>query len=296
MGIGKKDPPTNPFFASTLPTLQKLCGGEIFHKKRNRISTDVSEVRAVKATLGVPGLPQSGTGQTSLFAGINGAKLFGRHFGPYPPSVLRKVLQTKNIFLDFMKMGKTVIFANAFPQPFFDYTASGTQRLPVLTYACLVSNVPLLTVGNLVNNEAISADLVRERWKELGHHNVPRVSPHEAGKHLATIAKNFNLTIFEYFLTDRAGHSCNMEIAIDVLTRFDEFLGGFFEYFDSATMLAVLVSDHGNIEDLSTKTHTRNDVPCIVCGKERKGVADSIRSLVDFTPTLLRLYDDGCKQ
>ena len=98
IGIGKKDPDVNPFFRARMPTLKTLCGGELpFTPFRNK-STDQSEVLAINATLGVPGLPQSGTGQTAIFTGVNGAKKFGRHFGPYPPSVLRPIIEEKNIF------------------------------------------------------------------------------------------------------------------------------------------------------------------------------------------------------
>jgi len=290
VGIGKKDSSVNPFFVAQLPTLQKLCGGELFHLKRKKISTQFSEVRPVKATLGMPGLPQSGTGQVALFAGVNGAKIFGRHFGPYPPTVLRKILQEQNIFLAFKKLGKSVIFANAFPQPFFDYTASGTQRIPALTYSCIVSDVPLLTVGNLISNSAISADLIRERWHELGHPEVPRIAPYNAGNHLAQLSKNYDLTIFEYFLTDRAGHQRDIYVAREVLEQLDQFLDGFFNDFDHSSSLFVMISDHGNIEDLSTKSHTRNDVPCILCGVQRKHLAQRIHSLTDLMPALLELY------
>ncbi len=290
IGIGKKEPSINPFFQANLPTLQNLCGGELFHRKRKKITTNISEVRAVRATLGMRGLPQSGTGQTALFSGINGAKVFGRHFGPYPPTLLRKVLMEKNIFLEFKRRGKQVIFANAFPQPFFDYTSSGTQRIPVLTYSCIVSNTPLLNVGHLITNKAISADLIRARWHEQGHHNVPPVSAFEAGQHLSLISKNYNLTIFEYFLTDRAGHLCDMTVAVDVLERLDQFLSGFLMSFDHENSLFILISDHGNVEDLSTKKHTRNNVPCIICGNGRKDVAEKIKSITDLTPTLLKLY------
>lgn len=270
--------------------LQKLCGGEIFHTRRKKISTRHSEVRAVRATLGMPGFPQSGTGQTALFAGVNGAKIFGRHFGPYPPAMLRKVLDEKNIFLDFINIGRTVAFANAFPQRYFDHIASGTRLISVLSYSCLASNVPLFTAKELAKNKALSADLLRERWHELGHTGIPRIDPFEAGKHLASIATQYDLTIFEYFHTDRAGHSRDMEMAKLVLTRFDAFLGGFLEHYDLSASLFLLISDHGNIEDLSTKTHTRNDVPCILCGVGRKRLAKQIRSLVDVTPALLKLY------
>ena len=42
----------------------------------------------------VPGLPQSGTGQYSLFTGDNGAQRFGRHFGPWVPTMLYQAAHT----------------------------------------------------------------------------------------------------------------------------------------------------------------------------------------------------------
>ena len=44
------------------------------------------------ATLGVPGMPQSATGQTALFTGVNAAQLLGRHVEGFPPARLRELL------------------------------------------------------------------------------------------------------------------------------------------------------------------------------------------------------------
>lgn len=290
VGIGRNDSKTNPFFRTKLPTLTSLCGGKLPHKSYKRISSDNAEIISINATLGVPGLPQSGTGQTAIFTGVNGAKKFGRHFGPHPPSLLRPVIEKKNLFHQLKQLGKTVVFANAFPQRFFDYTESEPRRLTVTTLSCRMAGVPLLTMQDLRQNKGISPDFIRTRWSELGHQEITPISAIEAGKHLAQISASYDFTLFEYWLTDHAGHSQRMTFAMEVLERFDEFLSGFLELFDPNTTLLMIVSDHGNIEDLSTKSHTRNQVPCILVGKYRHRLVRQIRNLTHITPAILQLF------
>jgi len=238
-------------------------------------------------------LPQSGTGQTAIFTGVNGAKKFGRHFGPHPPSVLRPVIEKKNIFHRLKAIGKSVVFANAFPRRFFDYIESGTRRLTVTTLSCRFADVPLLTVNDLLLGRSISADIICAQWKKLGHTEITPITPAEAGRNLACIAAKHHFTLFEYWLTDHAGHSRNMAAAVEVLERFDEFLSGFLELFDPVTTLLMIVSDHGNIEDLSTKSHTRNRVPCILAGKYRHKLVHRIKNLTHITPAIIRLFSDS---
>jgi 2,3-bisphosphoglycerate-independent phosphoglycerate mutase len=289
VGIGKNDAAINPFFNANLPALTSLCGGKLPHVPFKNISTAQVEVIAVNATLGMAGLPQSGTGQTAIFTGVNGSKKFGRHFGPHPPSALRTLIAEKNIFKQLKDIGKSAVFANAFPQKFFDYTELGTRRLTVTTLSCMLSGIPLLTAKELERDEGISADFIRAEWPELGHPNVKPVTPIEAGKHLAKIAAKNDFTLFEYWLTDHAGHSQKMKFAVDVLERFDEFLSGFIEHFNPNNTLLIIISDHGNIEDLSTKSHTRNRVPCIIAGKYRNKIVKRIKNLTHITPAILRL-------
>jgi 2,3-bisphosphoglycerate-independent phosphoglycerate mutase len=52
--------------------------------------------------------------------------------------------------------------------------------------------------------------------------------------------------------------------------------------------LIIITSDHGNMEDLSTRHHTENDVPTVVIGAERQAYADGFTSLMDITPHILR--------
>jgi hypothetical protein len=289
VGIGVRNAEVNPFFRADLPHLRSLLGGEMPHSKLKRISTKRAELIPVNATLGLPGFPQSGTGQAALFTGVNAAKLIGQHFGPHPTTTLHPLVEEKNIFRQLKSRGKSVCFANAFPQQFFDYVDSGTRRLTVTTLSCQYAGVPLLRVESLRGDEALSADITRARWPELGYPELPVVTPQEAGNHLCAIAKKHSFTLFEYWLTDHAGHTQDMPLAVEVLERFDALLGGLLEDLDLSESLLVLTSDHGNIEDLSTKTHTRNPVPCLAAGKKRKEFLSGIKNLMHITPAILKM-------
>jgi hypothetical protein len=291
IGIGPDDPNVNPLFRAHLPTLHYLIGPQLFSARRKYASTSHAELIPVNATLGVAGLPQSGTGQTALFTGINAARLIHRHFGPYPTTELRPILYEKNIFRQLKARNRRVSFANAFPKQFFEYTDSGTRRLSVTTLSCLMADVPLLTADLLRQDRAVSADLHRQRWREMGYPDILPISSQEAGRHLAEIAQQHDFTLFEYWLTDHAGHSQDMTRAVEVLEHYDAFLAGLLERINSSNMLVAMISDHGNIEDLSTKSHTRNPVPCIVIGRHRKTFSAQIKNLTHLTPAILRVFE-----
>ena len=290
IGIGRNDPEVNPFFQAQLPVLTSLCGGKIPHVPFHSQHAKDAEIISVSATLGVPGLPQSGTGQTAIFTGVNGAKVFGRHFGPHPPSVLRQVIEERNIFHRLQALGKSVTFANAFPRQFFEYIESGKRRMSVSTLSCKMSGVPLRTAEDLRRNEGVSADFIRTQWESLGHPGIPVITSEEAGTHFAHMSGRYDFSLFEYWLTDHAGHGQKMQTAVEILERFDRFLGGFLQSFDLRTGTLIIISDHGNLEDLTTKSHTRNKVPCIIAGKARRKIARSVKSLTDITPAILSLF------
>jgi 2,3-bisphosphoglycerate-independent phosphoglycerate mutase len=162
----------------------------------------------------------------------------------------------------------------------------------VTTLSCKLAGVPLLSAKELQKNDGISADFIREYWHKLGHTEIKPIKPVEAGRHLANIAIRHDFTVFEYWLTDHAGHAQQMSNAIEVLERFDKFLSGFLELFNPSNTLLIISSDHGNIEDLSTKSHTRNRVPCVLAGKYRHKLVRRIRTLTHITPAIMSLFLD----
>ncbi len=147
----------------------------------------------------------------------------------------------------------------------------------------------LFQADSLKRDESISADITRARWPDLGYPDLPIITPMEAGRHLWRIALQHSFTLFEYWLTDYAGHARDMTTAVETLERFDGLLGGLLEGFDANEYTLILTSDHGNIEDLSTKSHTRNPVPCLVAGRKHRELSAKLRNLAHVTPALLTL-------
>ena len=56
---------------------------------------------------------------------------------------------------------------------------------------------------------------------------------------------------------------------------------------DLARTTVILTSDHGNVEDLSTRNHTLHQVPTLTWGPARYPVARRVRTLADITPTIV---------
>ena len=67
------------------------------------------------ARLGVPGRPQSATGQATLLTGENAPALLGRHLLGFPDRTLRELLERRSIFRRLAAGGLRAAFANAYP-------------------------------------------------------------------------------------------------------------------------------------------------------------------------------------
>jgi 2,3-bisphosphoglycerate-independent phosphoglycerate mutase len=281
MGIGKKDYNYNPFFFTKLETFSKILNGNIPHFRNRRVDTKYATLIPADTRFGIKGLPQSGTGQTAIFCGINAPKIIGKHFGPYPYSDLKPYIKNLNLFQRLKEKKKKVHFANAYPKQFFEYIASGKTRFTVTTFACMISGIPLQKHEEMMEGKAISADITAEGWKKLGY-DIKPINPILTGKRLYSIALKNDFTLFEYFLTDHAGHSRKKDFASEVLIKYDRFLNGILDKHDPNKLFIIIVSDHGNIEDLSVKTHTLNPVPVILIGKNKDQYAKKIRSIKDI--------------
>jgi 2,3-bisphosphoglycerate-independent phosphoglycerate mutase len=289
VGIGRNDPSINPFFSARLRYFTKIFGG-IPSNENPFLENGSAFVQPCDALLGVDGLPQSGTGQVTLFTGVNAAQIIGMHFGPYPHSQTRPVLEEKNIFRVLKNLGAKVHFANAFPRQFFEYVESGQRKLSATTLSCMMSGVPLCTVDSLRNGQGISADITAERWHtELGYLDIEPVKAFDAGKILRRIAEDHDFTMYEFFLTDKAGHEQDKPMAEKVLEMYDEFLGGITDA--GMNNLTILISsDHGNVEDLSVKSHTMSPSLTAVAGEHANFFKGKLDSIMDITPAIISLF------
>ncbi|MFA5833506.1 MAG: hypothetical protein WDA22_08515 [Bacteroidota bacterium] len=287
VGYGKNDPKTNPFFSAKLPTFQRLFDGNLPSLSFKEFSSDVVSLSPVNTTLRVPGLPQSGTGQTAIMTGMNASKFVGKHFGPHPYSTLIPVIKEKNLFKQLQKLNKTFFFANGYPKRYFEYIFGPKGKVPTIALSYISTGKTLNTHDDIINQRAISADISGTKWKELGHPEIDSKNPSDVGRLFHQFGKEVDLIFFEYFVTDHAGHSQEMPMAVDMLERMDGFISGMLNSFDHENDTLLIISDHGNIEDLTVKTHTKNPVPLIVVGKHHSYFSSRIKNLTHITPTVI---------
>jgi len=78
-----------------------------------------------------------------------------------------------------------------------------------------------------------------------------------------------------------------MTAARTVLQNLAAMIRAVLDGIDLRRTSVILTSDHGNIEDLSTRNHTLNQVPTIVWGAEKEVIAKRVKSLADITPAIV---------
>jgi 2,3-bisphosphoglycerate-independent phosphoglycerate mutase len=291
VGLGENDPGRNPFAQAAMPNLQNLLGGQRMVASAAPLESSRATLLALDANLGVPGLPQSASGQAALLSGQNVPAILGYHYGPKPNQAVADMVVKSNLFKHLKDAGLRVAFLNAFPDAYFEAIGSGHRLYGTIALAAVRAGVPLYTVDDLRQGRAISADFTAQGWRDrLGYKDTPLIEPAAAGRQLAAQAGEFNFSLFEYWLTDYAGHEQDMAAACDLLVTFDQVLGGLLDTWDDRSGLLLITSDHGNLEDLSTHRHTSNPVPLLLVGAEelRRQFAAGLRDLAGIAPAIER--------
>ena len=290
VGLGADDPLINPFAAAQLPNLQSLLGGAKMLADTARYAGPQSSLLALDASLGVSGLPQSATGQAVLLTGRNVPAEIGYHYGPKPDKATAAHLQEGGIFGELTRAGKTAALVNAYPPGYFHGIESGRRIFSAIPMAVTNAGLALYTMQDLLDGRAISADFTSAAWRErMNLPDVPVMELAESGAYLARLARNFDFAFFEYWLTDYAGHGQDMPDAVKLLEQFDVVLGGLMAAWQPGDLL-LITSDHGNLEDLSTRRHTANPVPLLLLGNQNlRARFDGVSDLSGVAPAILKV-------
>jgi 2,3-bisphosphoglycerate-independent phosphoglycerate mutase len=287
VGIGSREPERNPFFLANLPILTGALGNALPHLEEPRVDGAGGTAFPLDACLGVEGTPQSGTGQVALLTGQNAPRTFGRHFGPWPPVRLRPILERENFLSRARATGLRVVFANAYPRGYPGERDS--RKVAAFPLAARAAGVLDRDHDALGDGTAVASEIVNDGWiQHLGFAHLPAVTEEEAGRNLALLAGEADLTVYTHYQTDVAGHRGGVSGAVEALERVDRFLGGVLGALPD-DMLLLAASDHGNIEDLRAE-HTRNPALGLVLGavpprlrepRTIAGVADVILSRLE---------------
>jgi hypothetical protein len=280
LGIGEINNKFNPFAeiknAEPLNHFQNYKSEVIFEGK----------LAATNPRLGIEGRPQSASGQTTILTGINAPELLGFHKQGFPNQALRDVISENSVFLQ-LKQRKIEpnVFVNAYTPQFFEQTPRWKSAT---TCAVEAAGMMFRRLPDLLGEKALFHDFTNRDLIERGF-DAPLFSPEKAGKILAEFTKEYRFTLYEHFITDKVGHAQDLEQARIHLPLLAEFIRETLKRVDLENTTVILTSDHGNIEDLSVRTHTLNDVPTIVWGRKKDEIIKQIKDLTDITPAILCL-------
>jgi hypothetical protein len=290
VGLGAPNPEINPFVTAHVPHLMGLLNGQRLLAGTPRTESARALFIPTDACLDVDGAPQSATGQAAILTGLNVPKLVGGHWGPKPNAAVAAIIERESLFVKLKARGLDSALLNAYPARYFQAIESGRRNYSAIPLAVTAAGIPLRTMDDLRAGRALSADFTGAGWRrELGLLDAPVYSPPQAGRLLAQLARTRPFSFFDHWLTDYAGHRATLDDARRLVETFDGILGGLLEAWRDDDGLIVITSDHGNLEDLSQKHHTRNPVPTFVIGGQRHAFADGLSDLTHFTPAILEL-------
>ncbi|MFZ5443264.1 MAG: metalloenzyme [Myxococcota bacterium] len=292
VGVGPREPATNPLAAGDY-LLSQFDDGSGTALPHGGARHDVD------TTFGVPGRPQSATNQTAIFTTRPAPQLLGRHVLGYPTRELQALLAEHSIVRTLVTRGRTATFANAYPVDYLDALGLArragepeglqfSERLrrklkpSASTLAMSSAQVPLRTLADARRDEGLTHDI---DGSTAGRRrlDVPSRTPAEAAEIFWNLAADF--TLFEHYLADEAGHLQDRAAAIRALETFDAFARAVLARRPPDAHVLVC-SDHGNVEDLSSRSHTLNDVAVLSFGP---GALPPLASVADVGRAALSL-------
>ena len=264
-GVGLGDAAEhNPWFVLPTPSLDKLLGGKSLTKEAVGQHGAHVQLLATDARLGIEGLPQSATGQATIFTGRNAPKFLERHMSGLPFQRLRRFVYEDNLYLQLERKGFRPTFANCYTEEYFQRKATKRGWKSVSTVAIESAAAPVRMTQELLENRGVYHDLTRRHLQRY-RPDLPEITPEQAAHHILGLLVDHDLVVQEFFMSDVAGHKQVPGLMEWVVDTYDRFLGCVVAE-KRAEDTVILVSDHGNSEDVRVKTHTMNPVPTLIIG------------------------------
>ncbi len=307
VGLGPNDPEINPW--------SRINGNSLIACEGKPPSVNDSVWRPLDATLGIKGLPQSATGTTALLTGVNASQSIGRHLSGFPHKDLRDIIDDYSVHKQFTDNGLKSTFANAYNEAYFKRPMSMQS---VTTHCVRAAGLPFRMMDEYRYGKAVFHDLTGEMIRAQGNDDklsapgsvlarkasttfasedtfaglmkqlkIPIITSEEGADRVVNLADEYDLVLFEYVKTDLAGHMQDMEWAESVVDEVMRFLLRIVERKNPTRDTLLIASDHGNSEDLSTKSHTTNPVPAVAVGPHAHRILDGCTSITDLVPSII---------
>ncbi len=290
IGLGDDDPSVNPFAIAHTPTLHLLSNGQRWLRSTGRQDNDLAGFLPTDAQMGVPGRPQSGTGQATILTGRNVPQIIGEHYGPKPNAATRAILAQDNFFMRVTRQGKKAALLDAYPEGLHHDIARGKTLRSSIQQAAHEAGQPMFGMDELKAGAALTPEWTGKSWHQyLGLTDTPIYTPREAGRQLVILSRNYDFAMHSHWMTDWVGHRGPLERGVELLELFDEVMAGVLESWQPDEGLVIITSDHGNMEEIGNRNHTENDVPTVVIGNRKADFARDFHALTDIFPRMAAL-------
>lgn len=244
--------------------------GSVWEQDLPALRPIIDAGHALDATLGVTGLPQSGTGQSCWLTGQDAVRMMGKggvgeHFGPHPGPTLQALLREASLPVRLTRAGLSAALLNFYPRGYFAAHAK-RPRYGCFPFSFLAAGL-LLNPPNLPSVSPTLGLSYGSPWAAM--QTLSELS--RIGEEVARAAYNHDLLVLDLWLSDFIGHAGRPDAPPELyaagrryMQHLDAVLGGVL----SAGGRVVISSDHGNFEDLGIKSHTVARVPFAGYGVE----------------------------
>ncbi|MCP4230913.1 MAG: hypothetical protein GY771_12320 [bacterium] len=216
--------------------------------------------------------------------------MLGRHLQGFPNAKLRKLLKERGIIPVLHRAGLRVRFVNAYHTPTLAEYRKRKRPFSATSVMAMEAFGGFPSVSLIAGRGAVYHDITGRSLRCRGE-EAPTLKPEEAGGVVAELSRENDFTLFEYFLTDFAGHRQRMHRNVIYLETYDRFLGGVLAGTDLGKQTLLIISDHGNIEDLSVRKHTYNPVPLIAAGADHRAYTENAEAITDQYHTILEKFN-----
>ncbi len=284
LGSDKTDNPIKDLF--------KNMTGRDFVSRNYPMLTPEYLIKPIDAILGVKGIPQSATGQTSIMTGISGQGLLGHHHTAFPNEQLIELIKEHNILLTLKNSGLKATCANMYSKEYFEKRSLRKKNMfPVSALSVKTSDLPFRFLDDYNRGEAVFADITNNVIKSRGY-DIDIITPETAAGNMLNICNQNDFTFFEYFITDTYGHKKEREKLITEVDKINRFVKELWNNGNNDFDI-IITSDHGNCEDIGTGNHTMNPVPFIYFSKDddlKQQFLNEVKDITGFKDAVLKHF------
>jgi 2,3-bisphosphoglycerate-independent phosphoglycerate mutase len=212
--------------------------------------------------------------------------LIGHHLSGWPSGRLRVLLRQDSIFIRLKGAGLRAAFANAFSPAYF---LRPVGRMSASTLHMLYAGLRPRWVWQIPEGKAVFQDFTNKLLLDSGF-GIGEQTPEDAGRALAGMLDRQDFVLYEYFITDAAAHRRIRIEPADVVRSLERMISALLTAADLERHCIALCSDHGNIEDGSNRSHTRNPIPLLAWGDGASDLFHGVSSITGIADAVSRRF------